>query len=123
MKLYGNYVLYIDGALQGEVQNVESELVSDDQEVMTIALGFSGVTPAPDMRRTTWTSASPVEGEDYDYEAAKLNRTSLKIKLQQVGSGKTVTSTGIIKSVRRRGAVGETSSLEVEFLGTASAMA
>lgn len=123
MKLYGLYVLFIEGALQSECTAVDTELASDDQEVLTITLGLAGVSPAPDIRRITYSGVSPVEGEDFDFEQAKLNRTVLSLKLQQVGSGKVIISKGIIRNVRRRGAVGETSTIEFEFVGTASAMA
>ena len=123
MKLFGQYVLFIDGLLLAHCTAVDTELTSDDQDVLTVVLGLAGVTPSPDMRSISCTNVSPVEGEDFDFEQAKLNRTVLKLTLQQVGSGKKTTSTGLIRRVRRRGAVGETSNVEFDFTGTASAMA
>lgn len=123
MKLFGQYVLFIDSKLLAHCTAVDTELTSDDQDVLTVVLGLAGVTPSPDMRSISCTNVSPVEGEDYDFEQAKLNRTVLKLTLQQVGSGKKVTSTGLIRRVRRRGAVGETSNVEFDFTGTGSAMA
>ena len=123
MALYGQYVLFVDGILLANCTAIESELTSDDQEVMTVVLGWAGLSPSPDVRRFTISNVSPVAGEDYEFEQAKLNRTNLELKFQQVGSGKSLISKGYIMRVQRSGGVGQTVTVGFDFVGTPSAPA
>lgn len=118
MALYSNCVVYIDGILLANNTDIESDLVSDDQEVMTIPLGWAGISPSPDKRTASCTNVCPIAGEDYDFEGAKLNRTNVELKIQQIGSGKSCVTKGYILSVKRSGGVGKTSNVSFEYTGT-----
>jgi hypothetical protein len=118
MALYSNCVLYCDGILLANNTTIDTELVSDDQEVMTIPLGWAGLSPSPDKRTVSATNVSPIAGEDYDFEGAKINRTNVELKIQQVGSGKSCVTKGYITSVKRSAGVGQTANISFDFVGT-----
>jgi hypothetical protein len=118
MALFGNCVIYVSGILLAHNTTIDTELVSDDQEVMTVPLGFAGLSPSPDVRRITCANVIPSAGFDYDVEGAKLNRTEVEIKLQQVGSGKSCITKGFITGVPQSFGVGQTSTINFTFVGT-----
>jgi hypothetical protein len=123
MALYSNMAIWLDGLLLFNNTTIDTELTSDDQEVMTIPGGFVGMTPSPSVRRITAANVSPIAGEDYDFEAAKENRLEVEVKMQQIGADKQCMTKGYITSVSRSVGVGQTATISFVFVGTPSVFA
>jgi hypothetical protein len=118
LNLYDNVFPYINGAQLTEAMQVQASLSSDDQSVMTIAKGFAGISPSPDIRECTIEQAVPVS--DFDVgrlEEYKLNRTIVTLGLQFGGSGQRVETNGFIMSVSIDAGVGKTTTLSLTFRG------
>ena len=118
--LYSNCVIYLDGILIANETTIGWELRSNDQDVETVALGWAGISPSPDMLVINCSSVIPIAGSDFDFAAAKKNRTEVEIKLQQVGSGKSLVSKGYLMNVKGDYGVGKTSEESFEFHGKPS---
>lgn len=118
--LYGNYVGFIDGILLANNTSIDTELETPNEEVTTVPLGFAGITPGADKRSADFENVSPVAGEDYDFEGAAKNRTKVEVCIQQVGSGKKMTSHGWISNVKRTGGTGKTATVSFHYVGDAA---
>ena len=115
--------MFVDGGLAAENTTVDSEIVSDIQQVMTIAKGFAGVTPSPHTRTISAESMVPVSGFEFDYETAFLTTQEVELTLQQGGSGKKTTSKGYFTNVAVSAGVGRSATVSFQFVGTAAAFA
>lgn len=124
LNLYDNVFPYINGAQLTEATQVSASLTSDDQPVMTIAKGFAGITPSPDVRECTIEQAIPVSDFDYGlYEQYKLNRTIVTLGLQFGGSGQRVETNGFITALSIESGVGKTTTFSLTFKGEPKAFA
>jgi hypothetical protein len=124
LNLYDNVFPYINGAQLTEATQVQASISSDDQSVMTIAKGFAGISPSPDIRECTIEQAVPVS--DFDVgrlEAYKINRTVVALGLQFGGSGQRVETNGFIISISIDAGVGKTTTLSLTFRGEAKPFA
>lgn len=117
LTLYDQVYPYLNGALVSQATSVQTGLTSDDQAVMTIALGFSGNTPSPDVREVTIENVVPIGGIEYEVEKYKLEKTVITLKLQFGGSGMTYEGKGFITAVSIDAGVGKTTSLSFTFRG------
>lgn len=123
MALYDQMFLFVDGGLAAENTTIDTEIVSDVQQVMTIAKGFAGITPSPHTRTVSAESVIPVSGFEFDYESAFLNSQEVELTLQQGGSGKKTVTKGYFTNVAVSAGVGRTATVSFQFVGTAAAFA
>lgn len=61
-KLYSDIPIYIDGALATEHNKVQIERDAGNQEIVTVARGYAGVSPGAMTMRVTVTQAVPAAG-------------------------------------------------------------
>lgn len=115
--LFGQLVGWLDGILLAHNTSINTELVSDDTEVDTIPLGYAGLSPSPDKRRATFSNATPVAGEDYPFEKAKIQRTVIQVKLQYMGSLASCVFAAQITEVSRASSVGAASNVDFTVVG------
>lgn len=123
MALYDQVFLKVDGGLAAENTTIDTEIVSDIQQVMSIPKGFAGVTPSPHTRTVTAESVVPVSGFEFDYEAAFLNSQEVELTLQLGGSGKETVTKGYFTNVSVSAGVGRTATVSFQFVGTAASFA
>lgn len=123
MAIYDQLFMHVDGGLAAENTTIDTELVSDIQQVMTIAKGFAGVTPSPHTRTVSAESVIPISGFEFDYEKAFLETQEVTLTFSQGGSGKKVTTKGYFTNVSVSAGVGRTATVSFQFVGTASAFA
>lgn len=116
--LYGQYVAYLDGILLANNTSIDTTLETPDEPVVTVVLGFAGVTPGARKRTADFENVCPAAGEDYDFEAAANSCADVELMLQQVGSGKKMVSEGKIQNVKRAGGAGRTAGVSFHFEGT-----
>lgn len=115
--LFGQLVGWLDGILLAHNTSISTELVSDDTEVDTIPLGYAGLSPSPDKRRASMSNATPVAGEDYPFEATKLARAIVQVKLQYLGSLASCVFAAHITEVSRGSSVGSASNVDITLVG------
>ena len=115
--LFGQLVGWVNGTLLAHNTQINTELVSDDTEVDSIPLGYVGLSPSPDKRRATFSNATPVAGEDIDFEALKKSRAVVQVKLQYLGSLKSCTFAAHITEVSRASSVGAASNVDFTVVG------
>lgn len=77
-KLYSDIPVYIDGALATEENKVQIERDAGNQEVVTVARGFAGVSPGAMMMRVTVTQAIPAAGFENNLGKKMAARTPVE---------------------------------------------
>jgi hypothetical protein len=117
LELFDQVYPYLNGALVSKATSVQTGLTSDDQSVLTIALGYAGISPSPDIREVTIENVVPIDGIEFEVEKYKLQKTVITLKLQFGGSGMTYEGKGFITSVSIDAGVGKTTSLSFTFRG------
>lgn len=117
LDVYDQIYVYINGNVLVEGTQVQTGLESDDQKVMTILKGFAGISPSPDVRVVKMENVVPSTGFEFDFEAAKLNRELVELKLQSGATGKTMISRGFIMVVSLDSGVGKTTTVSFDFVG------
>lgn len=124
LTLYDQVYIEANGKLLAENTSVNTDLTSDDQDVLTTVKGWSGVSPSPDTRTVSADNVVPATtGIEIDMENWKLNRTEVTLKLTFGGSGKSCVTKGIFKKVSVQSGVGQTTKVTFDFTGTPSAFA
>jgi hypothetical protein len=122
LDLYDQVYIEAQGMLLAENTSISTDLMSDDQDVLTTAKGFAGISPSPDMRTVSCENVVPATtGIEVQMEEWKLNRTQITLRLIFGGSGKSCISKGFFKKVSVSGGVGQTVKVSFEFTGTAAA--
>lgn len=119
--LYDVPFLYFNDDLLAENTKIDTELTGEDAEMVSNALGFNGITPAPKVRRVTSTNMVPVTGMEKKFEAAYLNSEEVRLKIVLGGSGKSCSTKGYLKRVSLAGGTGAATEVTWEFVGTPSA--
>jgi hypothetical protein len=117
LDIYDQIYLYINGSLMAEAISVQTGLESDDQRILTLAKGFSGITPSPDVRTVKVENAVPSTGFEFDFEKAKKERRQIEIRMQSGATGKQCTSKGFLTQVSIDAGVGKALMLNFEFVG------
>ena len=123
MALYDQIFLFINGQLMAENTQIDTELSSDVQQVMTIVKQFAGITPSPIVRTVTGENVIPLTGFEFDFEQKFIDSEEVEIMLQQGGSGKKTTSKGYFTGVPVSAGVGKTATVSFSFVGSASPFA
>ncbi len=124
LDLYDQVFCEVQGLLLSENTSINTDLMSDDQDVMTTVKGWSGLSPSPDMRTITAENVVPATtGIEIEMETWKLNRTEVTIKLIFGGAGKSCVTKGFFKKVSVSAGVGQTTKVSFEFTGTPSPFA
>lgn len=124
LTLYDQVFIEAQGLLLAENTSINTDLTSDDQDVMTTVKGFAGVSPSPDMRTVSGENVIPATtGIEIKVEEWKVNRTEVTLKLTFGGSGKSCVTKGFFKKVSVSAGVGQTSKMTFEFTGTPSIFA
>jgi hypothetical protein len=118
-QVYNQVFGYIDGALLVENTEIEVEMDGDDQMVLTIVNGFSGVTPSPKYMKVTIKDVIPPTGVQFNAEKAFLNTERHEFKAQ-LATGETMISTGFFQKPKRTAGVGKTVTYDYSFVGTPS---
>ena len=115
--IYEQVYVSKDGALLVELTEIELSLDGDDQDVFTIAKGWSGQTPSPKKVMASLTNVVPTNGQEVDaFEAALLSK-EVKMKFQFGGSGKSLTSKGFLRKPKISAGVAKTVTQTFEFHG------
>lgn len=117
MDIYDQIYVYINGQLLAEAISVQTAIESDDQKVLTLAKGFGGITPSPDVRTAKVENAVPSAGFEFDFEKAKRDRAVVELRLQSGATGKTMTSKGFLMNVSIDAGVGKVLSVSFDFSG------
>jgi hypothetical protein len=121
--LYDAAFVYFNDDLLAENTKLDLELAGDDQEIMTNALGFAGISPSPKVRRCTATNVVPITGIEKKFEEAYLNSSQVTMLFVLGANGAKCESKGYIKRVSMSSGVGSQTELSFEFVGTPSAFA
>jgi hypothetical protein len=121
MALYSQLNLTLDGILLAENTSIETSLSADIQDVMTIKDGWKGITPRKIMRTVSEYNVIPLTGVEVDFENLMLKSNKKKLKIQEIGSGKTCVTRGYITEVPRAAGVGATVTISFTFRGTGTA--
>lgn len=109
MALYTAQIMFVDGILLFNNQDISVEWPDADTDVDTVVGGAVGVSPGPDKCSVTITNAIPVPGADYKFEEAKVNRTELQVEIRQIGSSEKIVGTFMTRSATRSSGVGQAS--------------
>jgi hypothetical protein len=119
MALFTAQILYVETILITDNTEISVEWPDNDTDVDTIPGGAAGVSPGPDKCIITVSNALRREGADFDFETAKLNRTELECKAQQIGASKSVKGKFLVREITRGGGVGQPSiqSLRLQSVG------
>ena len=121
LDLYDQVYVEANGLLLAENTSVSTDLMADDQDVLTTAKGYAGSTPSPRMRTISCENVVPsTTGIEADFEEWFNNSTEVTFRLVLGGSGKSATSKGFLKKVSVSGGVGQTVKMSFEFTGTPS---
>lgn len=116
-QLYDQYYVYANGALLAENTSLDIELQGEDQEILTTAKGFAGMTPSPRKVMIQAENVVPPTGFEFDV-FQKFNDSELvELKVQSGATGKVLCSKGFIQSPKTTGGVGKTVSLSFTFKG------
>jgi hypothetical protein len=116
--IYDQVFAFIDGKLLTESTSVAVELQGDDQDVMTIVKGWSGVSPSPKKIMVSFENVVPVTGFEFD-PMTSFNSTTIHELLLVLGAaGKQLKSTGLVRAPKVNAGVGQTTTLSFEFHGT-----
>lgn len=107
MALYTAQLAYAESILLADNQECSVEWPDGDTDVDTIPLGASGVSPGPDKCTVTLTNALRREGADFDFVTAKLNRTPIECRIQQIGGSKSTKGTFLVREVSEGSGVGQ----------------
>lgn len=92
-----------------------------DQDVETLVLNFTGITPGSDKMMITVKLHEPTVGSNLArLQELELTKEIVKHGLKQTGEGKTLTSEGWIRNVQGNSAVGANSEITYQFVGTPS---
>lgn len=116
-QLYDQYFAYLNGALLAENTSLDIELRGDDQEILTTAKGFAGLTPSPRSVMITAENVVPPTGFEFDAFQKFLDSELVEMKVQSGATGKTLVSKGFIQAPKVQGGVGKTVSLSFTFKG------
>lgn len=121
-KIYGQFIVAIYGEILSEAAEVTWGNENSDTDVTTIMSdSWAGTTPSPGKTMGSVTLHDPVVGsileQLQDYEQ---KREMLPIDFIQLGGGKTMKTTGVIRNVKGSGAVGANASISFEVHGTVS---
>jgi hypothetical protein len=124
LDLFDQVFIELNGLLLSDNTSITTDLMGDDQDVLTTVKGFGGITPSPKMRTISADGVVPTTtGIEVDMENWFLNSTEVTAKLVFGGSGKSCISKGFMKKVTVAGGVGQTVKVSFEFTGTPSAFA
>jgi hypothetical protein len=115
--IYGQDVVSLNGVLITEGTEVETTLENNDVDVMTILKDWAGITPSPQKRVTRITSAVPVAGLEFAFEAKQRAREVVELTVQNIGDGTMVKTKGLIRNVSRKSGVGQAMTLSFEHHG------
>ncbi len=117
MTIYTADVGYIEGILLAQNTSIKVSLETPDEDVATIPLGWDGESPGPRKVVITFENASPASGDDFDAWEAALNATYVEVMVQQTGTGKTLKTSGYLRSPSRDSGVGKAVNQNFEFHG------
>lgn len=119
MALFTAQLLYVEGKLIFDNQEITVEWPDVDSDVDTIPGGAQGVSPGADKCTISASNALRREGADFDFETAKINRTELECKVQQIAGSKSVKGKFLVRELSRGGGVGAPSiqSLRLQSVG------
>lgn len=106
--LFPLYVCWIEGILLFHNQGLKVSQPDKNAEVETIVGGVVGLSPGPDVTTIEGDNVEPRAGADFDFDKARAERTEVHVKVQQIGSNKSLEGTFIIRSCDRDGSVGGT---------------
>ncbi len=124
LTLYDQIYVEANGKLLAENTSVSTDLMGDDQDVLTTVKGYGGISPAPKMRTISAENViAATNGIESDFEQWFLDSTEITMRLVQGGSGKSCISKGFLKKVSVSAGVGQTAKVSFEFTGTAAAFA
>lgn len=115
MALFTAQLLYVEGILLFDNQNISVEWPDADTDVDTIPGGAAGVSPGPDKCSITVTNAIRKEGVDFKFLDAKLNRTEIECKAQRIGDTKAVKGMFLVREYTMSGGVGEATTEQVRL--------
>lgn len=107
MALFTAQIAFADGVLLQDNQECSVTWPDTDTDVDTIPGGAAGVSPGPDKCTIEFTNALRREGADFDFEKAKLQRTELEVKVQQIGSGKSTKGKFLVREISQSSGVGQ----------------
>jgi len=107
MALFTPQLFFAEGILLYDNQNVSMEWPDSDTDVDTIPGGAVGVSTGPDKCSINITNAIRKEGADFDFLSAKLNRTEIECKGQQIGATKSTKGMFLVREYTTSGGVGE----------------
>lgn len=118
MALYDQAYIRVNGRVLVENTTVDVSVEGDDQEVMTIAQGFTGISPSPKVTRITADNVVPITGVEIDVVDFFLNSIECDVSVQLGGSGAVLSTKGYFaKAVKMSAGVGKTLTLNFEFVG------
>lgn len=116
MAIYTPDVAYLDGKLLAHATNIKTNLITPDEDVQTIVLGWDGESPGPRKIEATFDLVNPTD-EDFNFWEAAMNATKVEARFQRTGDGKSCTSSGYLRSPQRDSGVGKAGTSTVEFHG------
>lgn len=107
MALFPAQIIKIDGVLLFYNTSINVNWPDNDTDVATIPGGMQGVSPGADVCEITLENAQPVEGADYDFISAKLNRTVVQVECQQIGEVKKIAGEFMVREASRSSGQGQ----------------
>lgn len=78
-ELYSQGLIFLDGILLAEAPDFEVSYNTNNQPVVTMAKGFSGITPGAGQADVTINEAIPRAGMELDFYKRAKERTPIKI--------------------------------------------
>ncbi len=115
--LYDQIYVQADGNLLVELTEIEMSLDGDDQDVFTIAKGWSGQTPSPKKVMATLTNVVPALGQEVDAFEKSLTSKKVKMRFQFGGNGKALSSEGFLRKPKLSAGVAKSVTQTFEFHG------
>lgn len=116
MAIYTCDVAYIDGKLLAHATNIKCNLITPDEDVQTIVLGWDGESPGPRKVEANFDLVNPTD-EDYNFWQGALKASKVEARFQRTTDGKTLTSSGYLRSPTRDSGVGKAGTSTIEFHG------
>ncbi len=119
VSIYDQIYPSINGVLLSEATTVKLEYEGDDQDILTLAKGWAGQTPAPRSIKVTIDEFVPRTGFEFDFIKKYLNSEIVTLGLQFGGSGVKMTSDGFLRTPGVEAGAGQSTKATIMFKGEA----